>query len=263
MSDTDVILLTDDTFEGMLTAVFDSYSYSPPPTALESAACYQPQLGAVYHEVTTDEHKAARVITGVRQKMGQIGYQKIWQAFLYEDPAHTAPTAIYHYIRHGMRVGMRIHQQLTDPRVMAIDKMCALTGREASMMIEFVRFSECEGGVYYAEIDPTHPILPLIMPHFAARFHVQPFLIHDMTHHMAGLSDRHGWYCTSTEGLRVPAMSADEAAYRRMWRTFYDTIAIKERINPNLRRQHMPKKYWKHLTEMQSPDEPSPALPFG
>ena len=35
----------------------------------------------------------------------------------------------------------------------------------------------------------------------------------------------------------------------------YETIAIKERTNPVCRRNHMPKKYWKHLTEMHLSNE--------
>jgi hypothetical protein len=38
----------------------------------------------------------------------------------------------------------------------------------------------------------------------------------------------------------VPAFSQEELAYRRLWKGFYDAIAIKERINPDLRRQLMP-----------------------
>jgi hypothetical protein len=36
-----------------------------------------------------------------------------------------------------------------------------------------------------------------------------------------------------------------------LWRSYYDTIAIRERLNPKKQRQDMPVKYWKYLTEMQ------------
>jgi hypothetical protein len=61
--------------------------------------------------------------------------------------------------------------------------------------------------------------------------------------------------------MRIPALSADERGYRRMWKTFYDTVAIKERINPNLRRSHMPKKFWKNMTEMSILSQEDVALP--
>ncbi len=245
----DLILLYDGSFEGLLAAVFDSYSYSPPPQNLDTADIYQPRLGCRYQEASADPQKTARVVAGVRRRMGNLGYRKIWQAFLHDGGDKA--TVIYRYIRLGMREGERVHHMLTHPVVMALDKLVALTGREANFLTEFIRFSELEGHVYYAEITPEHYVLPLVMPHFAARMNTQPFLIHDKTHGVAGVYDRSGWYLISTEGMTVPALSADEVAYRRLWKTFYDTIAVKERINPNLRRQLMPKKYWKNMTEMQ------------
>ena len=245
----DLILLYDGTFEGLLTAVFDSYSYSPAPTAIDLSALYQPQLGCRYKEVTTDPALSERVIRGIRREMGPLGYRKVWQAFLHADGDKA--TAIYRYIRLGMREGERIHRMLTHPAVMAVDKLCALTGREACFLTEFVRFSEVEGHLYYAEITPEHFTLPLIMPHFAARMNAHSFLIHDKTHGVAGVYDRKEWVLVSTEGMTVPALSEAEMAYRRLWKGFYDAIAIKERMNPELRRQLMPKKYWKNITEMR------------
>ena len=37
-----------------------------------------------------------------------------------------------------------------------------------------------------------------------------------------------------------------------LWRRFYADISNPDRYNPNLRRQFMPKKYWRYLTELQS-----------
>ncbi len=46
-----------------------------------------------------------------------------------------------------------------------------------------------------------------------------------------------------------------EAAFRALWRRFYDTIAIKERENPRCRMSHMPKRYWGVMTEFQKDEE--------
>ena len=58
-----------------------------------------------------------------------------------------------------------------------------------------------------------------------------------------------------------------EKRYRRLWRCFYDTIAIRERENPKLRMSHMPKRFWPLLPELQSdpdaiPPSPSPCAAF-
>ena len=41
----------------------------------------------------------------------------------------------------------------------------------------------------------------------------------------------------------------DEQLFQQLWRTYFKTIAIKERINPKLHRQNLPVRFWKYLTE--------------
>ena len=53
------------------------------------------------------------------------------------------------------------------------------------------------------------------------------------------------------EHIELPPESPEEAAYRTMWRTFYDTIGIEGRRNESCRRTHMPKRYWRTMTEVQ------------
>ena len=51
------------------------------------------------------------------------------------------------------------------------------------------------------------------------------------------------------ENLRMGAYHNDEN-FESLWKTFYKSVNIKERENSKLRNQHMPKRYWKHLTEL-------------
>jgi hypothetical protein len=36
-----------------------------------------------------------------------------------------------------------------------------------------------------------------------------------------------------------------------LWREYFREIAIKERMNPRLQAKLMPRRYWKHLVEME------------
>ncbi|MBQ1602824.1 MAG: DUF4130 domain-containing protein, partial [Oscillospiraceae bacterium] len=53
------------------------------------------------------------------------------------------------------------------------------------------------------------------------------------------------------EHFEMAAPDETEAQYRRLWRRFYDTIAIRERENPRLRMSHMPRRFWGTMTEFQ------------
>ena len=50
--------------------------------------------------------------------------------------------------------------------------------------------------------------------------------------------------------LGFEIFSEDEIKFQSLWKTFFKSVAIKERTNPRLQMQFMPKKYWKDLTEV-------------
>jgi probable DNA metabolism protein len=100
--------------------------------------------------------------------------------------------------------------------------------------------------------------LPLTIHHFKDRFADQKWLIYD-------LKRQYGYYYNLTDVTEVTfecpeahlltgmldesVMSEDEKALQQLWKTYFKSTAIKERINPRLHKQHMPVRYWKYLTE--------------
>ena len=66
------------------------------------------------------------------------------------------------------------------------------------MLRQFIRFSKLEGGIYYGEITPEHNVVAMLMPHFVSRFQIQPFIIHDKTHRLCGVSDTKTWWSPPT-----------------------------------------------------------------
>lgn len=245
----DVVYLYDGSFEGMLTAVFTAFSKKEDPSAILPDQTVQPCFCTEYRPISTEESKALRVANGVRRTMGQLAYEKIFTVYLSDDPAFGK--TVLRYVRLGMQRGRTIHRMLTDDTVAAINKQADLVTREAHFFTEFARFSEREGGVYYAAIHPQYRILPLIVPHFFDRFRTHPFVMYDETHGEAGVSNVREWLIRDGSDLSPPAATTEERAYQEMWRLFYRTVSIKERENPALRRQLMPKKYWREMVEMR------------
>lgn len=52
--------------------------------------------------------------------------------------------------------------------------------------------------------------------------------------------------------LNENLMATDEKLFQDLWRRYFNALTIKERINPKLHKQQLPRKYWKYLTEKQS-----------
>ncbi len=46
--------------------------------------------------------------------------------------------------------------------------------------------------------------------------------------------------------------SDDEKFYTNLWKEFYKTISVENRENPKLKRNMMPKKYRKYMTEFDN-----------
>lgn len=237
----------DGTFDGFLSSVFTAYSRREEPVEIVQAGCLQEFFGREAREIETDEAHARRVENGVIKSMGSPCYQKIWTTFLSGEPQKA--TLLYRYIRRGFEVGRAIYNSIAHEDVLPVEKMYSHITREAHLLTGFVRFSEMDGGVFYSKITPKNSAVPLLMPHFADRFPMQPFLLHDTVHGLVGVYDLKSWYLVETDSLNVPPPDENELAYRRMWKNFYNAIAIAERKNPVCRRTHMPNRFWPNMTE--------------
>ncbi|MPN37284.1 hypothetical protein SDC9_184800 [bioreactor metagenome] len=139
-------------------------------------------------------------------------------------------------------------QMLADETVNILFKAVRHLERESHLFKGFIRFS-VTNQVLVAEIEPKNFVLPLLVQHFCERFPEEKFLIYDKKHGMALVYQPYKPLVIPVEELELPEPDQEEQAYRELWRVFYDTIAIPGRYNPQCRMNHMPKRYWKYLTE--------------
>lgn len=51
--------------------------------------------------------------------------------------------------------------------------------------------------------------------------------------------------------LNDELMAEDEKMFQQLWKQYFKSITIKERINPKLHKQNLPVRFWKYLTEKQ------------
>lgn len=123
-------------------------------------------------------------------------------------------------------------------------------------MEAFIRFELLRDGIYFAKIEPDFDVLTLIIKHFKNRYQDQKWLIYD-------LRRKYGvyWDLNTTEVVSIDLdvksiqnnestiFSDSEIAYQKLWWEYFDHTNIKERKNTKLHVQHVPKRYWKYLTE--------------
>ncbi len=246
---TDIVYRYDGSFEGLMCCVFESYACKELPAAILSPVCVQETLFPA-KEIITDPARTQRVVAAIPQRMGSAVLPFIRLAFLtcLNDKEHY----ILLFLRTGFRVGAQVMSMLTDDTVDVLTKAVRYLEREAHMFREFVRFSE-HGGVLISEIEPNNIVLPLILQHFCERLPEERFLIRDITHGMALAYEPYRPAIFPIESLELPDPNQEELAMRALWQLFYDTVEVEGRHNPKCRMGHMPKRYWKHLTEFNRP----------
>ena len=243
----DLVYLYDGSFEGFLCCIFESFAKHEVLTAIYSDEDSQPVL-FVTRTVATDPGHAGRVYRGV-VKRSPYAAQLLRRGFL--TCMENREMQLYLLSVRLFREGPGFLRILSDETLYPVLKAVRHLEGEAHLLRGFVRFSEL-GGVLGSEIEPKNRVLPLLRSHFCARYQNETFFIYDRTHREVLLYSGGKAVITPLEHFQMSPPDETEAAYRLLWKRFYDTIAIRERTNPKCRRTQMPKRYWNTMTEFQS-----------
>ena len=242
----DVIYQYDGSFDGLLCCIFESYTQKENPTAI---VCGEDSEWSLFDTrvIVTEGAHAERVGRSLR-KISRDVLPLLRRVHLTCLP--DKELAIYRFVAKLYREGAPYLTRLSDDAYQPLLRAAHHLSSEVELLRGFIRFSDY-GGVLGAEISPKNRVLPLLRGHFAERCHDEAFFIYDHTHHEALLYAAGRSHIVPLDDFEAAPPGAEELAYRQLWRRFYDTVAIRERENPKLRINHMPKRYWKHMTEFQ------------
>ena len=245
---TQVCYQYDGSYSGFLSCVFDSYVNQEEPAEFRTPEDMCCSLYPLRTVETNVEH-AKRVYRSF-EKLGREGRELAVRAYLTCLPEREL--WLWRFLRLGYAQGRKIGQNLTDPVVDKVRKAVWHLEHEAHQYKGFTRFSDLSG-VLAGEIEPKNRVLPLLCPHFCSRYPQENFVNHDRTHcealfHRPGPN---GWAILPVADFQLGPADGTELSWRRLWRSFYDTIAIEGRTNPKCRMTHMPKRYWAMMTEFQ------------
>ncbi len=235
----------DGSFEGLMCCVFESYDKKEIPCDIISPAASQTMLFPV-KDITTDLQKASRVFDSIPIKIGAYALQFVQNSFL--TCLLQKELYILLFLRLGYKTGPSVMNMLADDVVNTLFIAVKHLEHESHLLKGFIRFSIFQNALV-AEIEPKNIVLPLLTQHFCERYPQERFFIYDKTHGMALIYQPYKQAIISIDELQMPIPDEDEQSIRKLWQLFYDTIEIKGRHNPKCRMSHMPKRYWKYMTE--------------
>ncbi|MDC7994596.1 TIGR03915 family putative DNA repair protein [Altibacter sp. HG106] len=253
-----MLLTYDGTFEGMLTAVFMMYEEKIDDLQLVLANQPQASLFMTSEEVFSDATKAARVWDGIAKKGGKRVQQLMYKVFLSELPERES--LLISFLKAFFSSQGTVAKNPAHPltaRMLQIQKMI---GREKHRMDAFIRFMQTKEGWYVATVAPDFNVLPLNVAHFKARYADQQWLIYDVKRN-------YGFYYNEqtveevqleqalapnlSERLTTLYLSEEELQFQTLWQSYFQHTNIASRKNTKLHLRHVPKRYWKYLTEKQ------------
>ena len=297
----------DGSVEGLFTAMFRSFERRETPDDVAKRSALQLRLGEEPYFVETDFDSASRAARAFGRVAGKRALEAVMTAALSDDPsAGSACLSLFHRALHeaGFDRGPTVCSacpekrscgsacaklartdvmaEIADPTVAAVLSLERAVVNERHRMLQFLRFEELEGGVWFARCNPNASVVPLLMGHFAERFNSQDFMIHDEVHGLVGLfaSDSSGrgpalpdggislerfqarlpgkrgrcggrWWIAEVDELSLPEETRDERTMKRAWRAFYDSVSVEARYNPELRRNFVPLRLWRNITELK------------
>lgn len=252
-----VVFFYDKTFEGLLTAIFDAYSRKVFPDKLLVEGDIAPMFMEDSYTVITQEDKANRVWKGLESKLSKGACNMLTYVWLSEEEG--SDDLMFRYIRKALDNKVSIETNFADSDVLQMSQLARKVSHEELYLKQFVRFQKAAHDIFFAPVFPRYNALPLAIGHFKDRFSDQKWVIYDMKR-------KYGYYYDLNTMVEITLdndehllggkldeklMAEDEKLFQELWKGYFKSMTIKERINPKLHRQHMPKRFWKYLTEKQ------------
>ncbi|WGD34082.1 TIGR03915 family putative DNA repair protein [Olleya sp. YS] len=250
------LLIYDGSFDGFLCAVFYVYEYNVVTPKIIKASQYQEQLFSNTETIITDKEKANRVWNSLKIKCGKRGVAQLYYAFLSE--LYNVENTLLEVIKYAFKSTTSIMKDYANMYVLEMSKITKKVSREKHRMEAFVRFRLTKDEVYFANIEPDFNVLPLIETHFRKRYADQQWIIYDLKRNY-GL-----YYNLNTVEIVVLELSKNittnttsefftdtELEFQQLWKDYFKSTNIESRKNLKLHNQHVPKRYWKYLSEKQ------------
>lgn len=250
-------LIYDGTFDGFLSAVFYVYEFKLKDVTIKNKFTAQSQLFSDNENIITETEKANRVWKGIKNKTSRTGSYQLYYTFLSEKEG--VESIMLDAIRYILSSNLNSDKDYSHPSILQMAQIAKMVGREKHRMEAFVRFKLTKDHIYFANIEPDFNVLPLIIKHFKSRYADQKWMIYDIKRAYGIYYDLEkvdiinielpsGFNFTKTDS---DYFSEEEFKFQKLWQDYFKSTTIASRKNMKLHTQHVPKRYWKYLSEKQ------------
>ena len=238
----------DGTFEGLLTCIFYAYPEKE-KVIISNQKSYIPNMLNILTFIETEQDKYERVYNSIKTKLNSKVLSNIYISYLSEIEG--CENTILQYLKLCYKYNTSINLAKNNDTIMLMDRYIRKVNIEAERFKQFVRFHKIAPLSFYAKIEPDHNVIPLIIDHFAERFSDQNFIIHDIKREIAIIYNKTNSIIIPLEKSKATEIMTinNDNTFENLFKVFYNSITIDERLNLRCRNNFMPKRYHKNLTE--------------
>lgn len=241
-----ITYIHDNSIDGRLSALAEALKHAQSPEDIQPEAGQQTSLFGNDVRAETDDAAARSLMKRIRKDISPEAVRHVMYVFLSELPHLDLP--LYHYLNEGFMRGKSIDRWHANPNVKKVHDVSRKVGNEIHRLKGLLRFRELDDGTLWAPVEPDHQVLLPLANHFRRRLPAEHGIIHDRRRDIAM-----AWTQDGIEYIAPPEQvqpSENDEAVQQLWKTYFKSTTITERINPRLQRQMMPVRYWKWLTEI-------------
>lgn len=178
----------DGTFGGLLSLVFEAYARRERPGRIEALAHEAPaRLFGPALVVASEAGRADRVRQGLVRHLAEAGVDLLYHAFLSERPG--IEETLFALMEAVFAQGGGVLTDLRFSPALAVERLAHRVRSEVHRMHAFVRFERRAGDLFVARIRPDFHVLPLLPPHFTARYPAQRWALADVGRGLALLHE--------------------------------------------------------------------------
>lgn len=173
--------------------------------------------------------------------------------FVYLSNDERKELIIYYFIKNTLIYKDKIFDHKYLNCVLHTIRIYKNVSLESHKLKGFLRFEKMQKNIYFAKMSPKNNVIALLAEHFKKRFKNEYFLIQDVNRNIYAFYDKNKIAYLDKENIKLLdiKLSNDELEIQKLWKTFFNTIGIKERKNYKVQRNFMPKRYWKYIIEME------------
>lgn len=237
----------------MLSCIYDAWAsrLGHQNIRLELEPLGQINMFDTYIHVDEDDGKTESVISAINHRISPSFYHTIaYSAGAYEDDILDT---IYRVLILGFAYGPSVLNMYQYKEVTRFIDISRRYGREAHSFREFSRFTLINDNLYIAHIEPKSHVLLPVAEYFADRMPSEHWIVVDDVHREAVVHPSNEQYylriLTDEEFEIIKETEKNTDAFTKMWKTYFDNIAIKERANRQCQLNHFPEWKRKHVTE--------------